>query len=127
MKSPTLAVLAAILLLVTPSAQAGGIGDNMPFVRAFKEELTPKWEGEQGSVNFLEDSTFDRFHENQGSNGTSADTATRSCARVVDGAGAHFTLPNHPRIPSMAVLSFYSLLQASWPCSTRPGAATARR
>jgi len=80
MKSPTLAVLAAILLLVTPSAQAG-IGDNMPFVRAFKEELTPKWEGEQGSVNFLEDSNFDRFHENQGSNGTSArgpDTATRS-------------------------------------------------
>ena len=69
MKAMIPAAFAAILSLATTCE--AGLGDNMPFVRAFKEDLTPKWEGEQGAVNFLEDSNFDHFHGHKGSNGPS--------------------------------------------------------
>lgn len=39
--------------------------DPPAFVKAFKEELTPKWEGDHGHVAFLEDSTFERFEGKQ--------------------------------------------------------------
>ena len=67
----TIPVFVGVLAAALLHGVCAGMGDNMPFVRAFKEDLTPKWEGDQGSVNFLEDSNFDYFHSRGGSNGPS--------------------------------------------------------